>query len=64
MNNPIEIGRRIKEYFSESGMSQLDAANILNVQQAAVSISSTAALSERIQPSNGTRLSDSESTGC
>lgn len=32
-----EIGKTIKEYFSEIGMSQLDAANALGVQQAAVS---------------------------
>ncbi len=33
----IEIGRKIKEYFSEIGMSQMEAADILGVQQAAVS---------------------------
>jgi phage repressor protein C with HTH and peptisase S24 domain len=32
-----EIGRTIKEYFTEIGMSQLEAASILGVQQAAVS---------------------------
>ena len=32
-----EIGKTIKEYFSEIGMSQQDAANTLGVQQAAVS---------------------------
>jgi phage repressor protein C with HTH and peptisase S24 domain len=31
------IGEKIKEYFSEIGMSQTDAAKILDVQQAAVS---------------------------
>ena len=31
------IGNKIKEYFSENGMSQNDVAEILNVQQAAVS---------------------------
>ena len=31
------IGNKIKEYFSENGMSQNDVAKILNVQQAAVS---------------------------
>ena len=31
------IGKTIKEYFSEIGMSQLEAANLLGVQQAAVS---------------------------
>ncbi len=33
----IEIGKKIKEYFSEIGMSQVDAAEKLGVQQAAVS---------------------------
>lgn len=33
----IEIGKKIKEYFSEMGMSQQEVAKILNVQQAAVS---------------------------
>ncbi len=37
MPNKAEIGKKIKEYFSEMGMSQQDVANILNVQQAAVS---------------------------
>ena len=32
-----EIGRTIKEYFAEIGMSQMEAANLLGVQQAAVS---------------------------
>jgi phage repressor protein C with HTH and peptisase S24 domain len=32
-----EIGRTIKEYFSEIGMSQQDAATALGIQQAAVS---------------------------
>ncbi len=31
------IGKKIKEYFSEIGMSQIEAANLLGVQQAAVS---------------------------
>ena len=31
------IGKKIKEYFSEAGLSQTDVAKILNVQQAAVS---------------------------
>ena len=31
------IGNKIKEYFSEIGMSQMDAAKVLDVQQAAVS---------------------------
>ncbi len=33
----IEIGQKIKEYLSEMGMSQQEVANMLNVQQAAVS---------------------------
>lgn len=33
----VMVGRRIKEYFSETGTSQQDAAKVLNVQQAAVS---------------------------
>lgn len=33
----IEIGQKIKEYFSEMGMSQQEVANVLDVQQAAVS---------------------------
>lgn len=33
----VIIGRRIKEYFSETGISQQDAAKALDVQQAAVS---------------------------
>lgn len=32
-----EIGKKIKEYFSEMGMSQQEVADILDVQQAAVS---------------------------
>ena len=32
-----EIGRTIKEYFTEIGISQMEAANILGVQQAAIS---------------------------
>ncbi len=32
-----EIGKTIKEYFTEIGMSQIEAANALGVQQAAVS---------------------------
>ena len=37
MLSHIEIGKKIKEYFSESGISQIDAAKKLKVQQAAVS---------------------------
>lgn len=37
MTHTTEIGKRIKEYFSEMGMSQLDVAKLLGVQQAAVS---------------------------
>ncbi len=37
MTHRIEIGRKIKEYFSEIGMSQAEAAEKLGVQQAAVS---------------------------
>ena len=37
MLNAIEIGRKIKEYFSEIGMSQLEVAKTLDVQSAAVS---------------------------
>ncbi len=33
----LEIGKKIKEYFSEIGLSQLEAANMLGVQQTAVS---------------------------
>ena len=33
----MEIGKKIKEYFSESGISQVEAAKSLGVQQAAVS---------------------------
>ena len=32
-----EIGRTIKEYFAEIGLSQMEVANRLGVQQAAVS---------------------------
>ena len=32
-----EIGNKIKEYFSEKGLSQQEAATMLGVQQAAVS---------------------------
>ncbi len=37
MTPEIEIGKKIKEYFSEIGMSQMEAAEKLGVQQAAVS---------------------------
>ncbi len=37
MTSELEIGRKIKEYFSEIGMSQAEAAEKLGVQQAAVS---------------------------
>ncbi len=37
MASEFEIGRKIKEYFSEIGMSQTEAAERLGVQQAAVS---------------------------
>ncbi len=37
MASGLEIGKKIKEYFSEIGMSQMDAAEKLGVQQAAVS---------------------------
>ena len=37
MPNTKIIGNKIKEYFSENGMSQTDVAKILDVQQAAVS---------------------------
>ncbi len=37
MTSKLEIGKKIKEYFSEIGMSQLEAAEKLGVQQAAVS---------------------------
>ncbi len=37
MPTRLEIGRKIKEYFSEIGMSQTEAAEKLGVQQAAVS---------------------------
>lgn len=37
MLNAIEIGRKIKEYFSEIGLSQLEVAKTLDVQSAAVS---------------------------
>lgn len=37
MTHTNDIGKRIKEYFNEMGMSQLDVAKLLGVQQAAVS---------------------------
>ncbi len=37
MTSGHEIGKKIKEYFSEIGMSQMEAAEKLGVQQAAVS---------------------------
>lgn len=37
MTQYSDIGKKIKEYFSEIGMSQQEAANILGVQQAAIS---------------------------
>lgn len=37
MLNPTDIGKKIKEYFTESGISQIEAAKILKVRQAAVS---------------------------
>ena len=37
MPHKVEIGKKIKEYFSEAGMSQQEVAGILDVQQAAVS---------------------------
>lgn len=37
MSATKEIGNKIKEYFSENGMSQNDVAKVLDVQQAAVS---------------------------
>ncbi len=37
MANRVIIGKKIKEYFSEIGMSQMEAAGILGVHQAAVS---------------------------
>ncbi len=37
MPQKLEIGKKIKEYFSEIGMSQAEAAEKLGVQQAAVS---------------------------
>ncbi len=37
MVQKLEIGKKIKEYFSEIGMSQAEAAEKLGVQQAAVS---------------------------
>ncbi len=37
MTSELEIGRKIKEYFSEIGMSQTEAAEKLGIQQAAVS---------------------------
>lgn len=37
MSYKAEIGKKIKEYFSEMGMSQQEVAKVLEVQQAAVS---------------------------
>ena len=37
MLNKSEIGKKIKEYFSEAGISQMEVARVLNVQPAAVS---------------------------
>ncbi len=37
MASEFEIGRKIKEYFNEIGMSQTEAADKLGIQQAAVS---------------------------
>lgn len=37
MANRVIIGKKIKEHFSEIGMSQMEIARILNVHQAAVS---------------------------
>ncbi len=37
MTSGLEIGKKIKDYFSEIGMSQMEAADRLGVQQAAVS---------------------------
>lgn len=37
MPHRVEIGQKIKEYFSEMGMSQQDVAKALDVQKAAVS---------------------------
>lgn len=37
MLNTDEIGKKIKEYFSEAGISQTEVARMLNVQPAAVS---------------------------
>ena len=37
MLNALEIGKKIKEYFSEAGISQTDVAKMLDVQPAAVS---------------------------
>ena len=37
MLNALEIGKKIKEYFSEAGISQTDVAKTLDVQPAAVS---------------------------
>ena len=54
-----EIGRTIKEYFSEIGMSQLDAANALGVQQAAVSNQLNGRPFGKIRQPDGTRPLDS-----
>ena len=37
MLTPLEIGKKIKEYFYEAGISQIEVARILDVQPAAVS---------------------------
>ena len=37
MLTPSEIGKRIKEYFTEAGLSQTEVARMLDVQPAAVS---------------------------
>ena len=37
MLNALEIGRKIKEYFSEAGISHMEVAKTLDVQPAAVS---------------------------
>ena len=37
MPQRVEIGKKVKEYFSEIGMSQQEAAEILHVQQTAIS---------------------------
>lgn len=37
MSHTVEIGKKIKEYLSENSISQMEAARMLEVQQAAVS---------------------------